>query len=113
MHGMLLTGLEITCPECVVLCVVLYVCLSAPAATSSKQQACVTALHRMLLHDGFKVMETSGPVDTVDLLAGITRSGLCAAESSCVRRAGGRAARGGGAGDVGEGGGLSGKVPGF
>lgn len=41
--------------------------------TSSKQQACVTALHRMLLHDGFKVLETSGPQDTVDLLAGITK----------------------------------------
>lgn len=42
-------------------------------ATSSKQQACVTALHRMLLHDGFKVMETGGPQDTVDLLACITK----------------------------------------
>lgn len=42
-------------------------------AASSKQAACVTALHRMLLHDGFKVMETRGPADTVDLLATITR----------------------------------------
>jgi hypothetical protein len=30
-------------------------------------------MHRMLLHDGFKVMETSGPADTVDLLASITK----------------------------------------
>jgi hypothetical protein len=27
-------------------------------ASSSKQQACLTALHCMLLHDGFKLMET-------------------------------------------------------
>jgi hypothetical protein len=32
----------------------------------------VTALHRMLLHDGFKVLETAGPAETVDLLAAIT-----------------------------------------
>ena len=42
-------------------------------AASTKALACTTALHRLLLLDGFKVVETAGPADTADTLAAITR----------------------------------------
>jgi hypothetical protein len=43
------------------------------AGGASKAQACITVLHRTLLQDGFKVLETSGPAETIELLARVTK----------------------------------------
>lgn len=55
------------CCACAVLCAV--------PGGASKAQACVTVLHRTLLQDGFKVLETSGPAESVELLTRTTRWG--------------------------------------
>jgi hypothetical protein len=43
------------------------------AGGASRAQACTTVLHRTLLQDGFKVLETSGPAESIELLTRITR----------------------------------------
>jgi hypothetical protein len=43
------------------------------AGGASKAQACTTVLHRTLLQDGFKVLETSGPAESIELLTHITK----------------------------------------
>jgi DNA-binding transcriptional regulator LsrR (DeoR family) len=48
-------------------------CSVVTAGGASKAQACITVLHRTLLQDGFKVLETSGPAETIDLLARVTK----------------------------------------
>jgi hypothetical protein len=51
------------CPAAVDIC----------AGGASKAQACTTVLHRTLLQDGFKVLETSGPAESIELLTRITK----------------------------------------
>lgn len=60
--------------RCVLLaaCVCL-VCVVLLPGGATKALACTTALHRTLLQDGFKVLETAGPAESVDMLAQITK----------------------------------------